>query len=397
MKKSSVFLLCIALSFLYVANSGANPGIIPVTKFTSSIMPAGLPEGWSLDKKTGKPSMRMKKEDNVFYLNLISSGDSSFGVRKEVRVDVKKFPILCWRWKVNKLPRGGDVRKKSTDDQALQVYVAFKEVGFPSVLNTPVIGYIWDNEAPKGWSGRSQQLGGNKLRYIVLRNRTDQTGQWFTERRNLYKDYKKLFGDIKGGEPQGLTTGLQIQINSQHTKSPADSLIGEIFFSDAPSDIALAESVREVTQTQNAKISAIKPPAPPIISAVKPPSPPKISAVKKQPLTDCININIEFSSDSVDVGNNYNDEIQAIIKYFIKNPEAKLTIIGHTDNIGTKQNNLALSKRRAASVKNYLVDKFNIDGQRLIAQGVGSTQPVADNDTDEGRKKNGRVTINNCP
>jgi outer membrane protein OmpA-like peptidoglycan-associated protein len=341
--------------------------------------------------------MRMKKEDNVFYLNLISSGDSSFGVRKEVRVDVKKFPILCWRWKVNKLPRGGDVRKKSTDDQALQVYVAFKEVGFPSVLNTPVIGYIWDNEAPKGWSGRSQQLGGNKLRYIVLRNRTDQTGQWFTERRNLYKDYKKLFGDIKGGEPQGLTTGLQIQINSQHTKSPADSLIGEIFFSDAPSDIALAESVREVTQTQNAKISAIKPPAPPIISAVKPPSPPKISSVKKQPLTDCININIEFSSDSVDVGNNYNDEIQAIVKYLIKNPEAKLKIIGHTDNIGTKQNNLALSKRRATSVKNYLVNKFNIDGQRLIAQGVGSTQPVADNNTDEGRKKNGRVTINNCP
>ena len=169
MKKSSVFLLCIALSFLCVVNSGANPGIIPVTKFTSSIMPAGLPEGWSLDKKTGKPSMRMKKEDNVFYLNLISSGDSSFGVRKAVRVDVKKFPILCWRWKVNKLPIGGDVRKSSTDDQALQVYVAFKSTGLLAITNTPIIGYIWDNEAPKGWSGRSQQLGGNKLRYIVLR------------------------------------------------------------------------------------------------------------------------------------------------------------------------------------------------------------------------------------
>jgi outer membrane protein OmpA-like peptidoglycan-associated protein len=328
----------------------------------------------------------MKKEDNVFYLNLISSGDSSFGVRKEFRVDVKKFPILCWRWKVNKLPRGGDVRKTYTDDQALQVYVAFKATRFPAITNTPVIGYIWDSEAPKGWTGRSQQIGGSKLRYIVLRNKTDQTGQWYTERRNLYKDYKKLFGEIKGGEPQGLTTGLQIQINSQHTKSPADSLIGEIFFSDAPSDIALAESVREVTQTQNAKISAIKPPPPPMISAVK-----------KQPLTDCININIEFGPGSVDVDDNYNDEIQTIVKYLIKNPEAKLTIIGHTDNIGTKQNNLALSKRRATSVKNYLVDKFNIDGQRLIVQGVGSTQPVADNDTDEGRKKNGRVTINNCP
>jgi OOP family OmpA-OmpF porin len=99
----------------------------------------------------------------------------------------------------------------------------------------------------------------------------------------------------------------------------------------------------------------------------------------------------------VAVGDNHNDEIQTIVKYLIKNPEAKLTIIGHTDNIGTKQNKLVLSKRRAASVKDYLVDKFNIDPQRLITQGAGSTVPVADNDTDEGRKKNGRVTINDCP
>jgi outer membrane protein OmpA-like peptidoglycan-associated protein len=386
MKKYPIVFIYIALSFLCVVDSRANPGIIPVAKFTSPVMAAGVPEGWNLEKKTGTPLIKMEKEGNTFFLHLTSLGNSSFGLRKEARIDVKKFPILCWRWKVNKLPRGGDVRKKSTDDQALQVYVAFKEIGFPAVLNTPVIGYIWDNEAPKGWSGRSQQLGGDKLRYIVLRNRTDKTGKWYTERRNLYQDYKKLFGDIKGGEPQGLTTGLQIHINSQRTKSPADSLIGEIYFSDAPADIALAESVREVTQTQVAKISAVKPPASP-----------RISAAKKQPPADCLSINIEFSSDSVAVGDNYNDEIQTIVKYLIKNPEAKLTIIGHTDNIGTKQNNLALSKRRAASVKNYLVDQFNIDGQRLIAQGVGATVPVADNDTDEGRKNNGRVTINDCP
>jgi len=386
-KYPAVFIfICIVLSFLWVGDSWANPGIIPVSKFISLVMPAGLPEGWSLEKKKGTPLMKMEKEGNTFYLHLTSPGSSSFGLRKEARIDVKKFPILCWSWKVNKLPKGGDVRKKLKDDQALQVYVAFKEVGFPAVLNTPVIGYIWDNEAPKGWSGRSQQLGGDKLRYIVLRNRTDQTGKWYTERRNLYKDYKKLFGDIKGGEPQGLTTGLQIYINSQRTKSPADSLIGEIYFSNAPADIALAESVREVTQTRVVKISAVKPPAPS-----------KISAVKKQPLTGCLSINIEFGSDSVAVGYNYNNEMQTIVKYLIKNPEAKLTIIGHTDNIGTKQHNLALSKRRAASVKDYLVNKFNIGRQRLITRGAGSTVPIADNNTDEGRKNNGRVTINDCP
>jgi outer membrane protein OmpA-like peptidoglycan-associated protein len=249
-----------------------------------------------------------------------------------------------------------------------------------------VIGYIWDNEAPKGWTGRSSQIGGSKLRYIVLRNTTDQTGQWYTERRNLYKDYKKLFGDIKGGEPQGLTTGLQIHINSQHTKGQADSLIGEIYFSDAPSDIALAESAREVKQTQEVKISAIKPLPPP-----------KISAVKKQIPADCLNISIEFSSDSADVGDNYNDEMQAVVKYLIKNPEAKLTIIGHTDNTGTEQYNLVLSQKRAESVKDYLVNNFNVDQQRLSIQRVGFSQPVADNNTEEGRKNNRRVTINDCP
>ena len=386
-KYSAVFIFIgIALSFSCVADSRANPGIVPVSKFISPVMPAGLPEGWSLDKKNGAPSMKMEKEGNTFYLHLTSPGNSSFGVRKEARIDVKKFPILCWRWKVNKLPRGGDVRKTSTDDQAIQVYVAFKETGFPSVLNTPVIGYIWDNEAPKGWSGRSKQFGGDKLRYIVLRNRTDQTGQWYTERRNLYQDYKKLFGEIKSGEPQGLTTGLQIHINSQRTKSMADSLIGEIYFSDTPADIALAESTREITQTQIVKISAIKPSASP-----------KISAVKKQPNANCINIDIEFDSDSVAIGDKYNDEMQTIVKYLIRNPQARLTIIGHTGNIGTKQNNLSLSKRRVAGVKNYLVDKFNIDPQRLIPQIAGEAEPTADNDTDKGRKIYGRVTINDCP
>ncbi|RXM21418.1 DUF3047 domain-containing protein, partial [Citrobacter sp. AAK_AS5] len=87
----------------------------------------------------------------------MSYGNSSFGVRTSARVNVKEFPIISWRWKVHKMPVGGDVRKKMADDQALQVYIAFKEAGFPALLNTPVIGYIWDNEAPKGWSGRSTQ------------------------------------------------------------------------------------------------------------------------------------------------------------------------------------------------------------------------------------------------
>ncbi len=386
MKKVFIVLVFLTLSFPGITGSPANASVLPVTKFTSADMANDVPSGWKLDKKTGKPSLEIKKENNIFYLHLASAGNSSFGLQKEFNVDVKKFPVLCWRWKANKLPFGGDVRKSATDDQALQLYVAFKSTGFPAMTHTPVIGYIWDSEAPKGWSGRSSQVGGDKLRYIVLRNRTDQTGQWYTERRNIYQDYKKLFGDIKGGEPQGLTTGVQIRINSQRTKSPADSEIAEIYFSADPKDIALAESAKEIKQTEDLKISA-----------VKLPPPPQISAVKKNPRGDCLNINIEFSPESADVDEKYNAQMENIVKYLIKNPKTKIIIIGYSDDTGKKQNDLTLSKKRAANVKNYLVNKFNIAPQRLDIKGAGFVQSVNDKNTKEISKNHNIVTINECP
>ena len=379
-----LFSFVIALSIVGAGDCIANPGIIPVTKFTTPAMSGGIPDGWKLEKKAGQPLMNMEKDGDNFYLHLISRGDSSFGVRKEARVDVKKYPILCWRWRVTKLPKGGDVRKTSTDDQALQVYVAFKEAGFMG-MNTPVIGYIWDNDAPRGWSGRSPQTGGDKLRYIVLRSKADNVGQWYTERRNVYQDYKRLFADIDGGEPQSTTTGLQIYINSQHTKSPAESMIGDIYFSNEPSDIALAETGKEASPKKVVRISAVKP------AAIAKKRPGKILA-----LPTCFSSVIEFDTDSSTLEDDYRDEMQTVADYLMKYGTAKLNIVGHTDNVGSEEYNLALSQRRAQSVCNYLVEKLGVDSQRLNLRGEGSLNPVADNGTPEGRRQNRNVLISDC-
>ena len=93
-----------------------------------------------------------------------------------------------------------------------------------------MIGYVWDSESPRGYSGRSLQLGGGKLRYLVLRNKTDKLGEWYAEKRNVYEDYKRLFKDIKVVDPELVTHGIQIHINTQHTGTEAESYIGEIFF-----------------------------------------------------------------------------------------------------------------------------------------------------------------------
>ena len=202
---------------------------IPASHFASADLVRGVPPGWVLDRKAGKVNLRLEKAGEDFIVHLVSDRKSSFGIKREFHVDLREYPFLNWRWKAVRLPRGGDVRKAATDDQAVQFYVAFPATGFPAVLNTPIIGYIWDNEAPRGWTGRSDQIGGGKLRYVVVRNKSDLIGEWYAERRNLYEDFRKLFRDLKGVDT--VTYGIQFHINSQYTKSDAEGCIGDVFFS----------------------------------------------------------------------------------------------------------------------------------------------------------------------
>jgi OOP family OmpA-OmpF porin len=81
------------------------------------------------------------------------------------------------------------------------------------------------------------------------------------------------------------------------------------------------------------------------------------------------------------------DEAATVLR---NNPDLNVEIQGHTDNTGPAEYNLMLSQKRAESAMNYLVDK-GVDPARLTAKGYGFEQPVASNDTKEGRAKNRRV------
>ena len=67
-----------------------------------------------------------------------------------------------------------------------------------------------------------------------------------------------------------------------------------------------------------------------------------------------------------------------------------IRVEGHTDNVGDDGFNLTLSRNRAAEVMAYLVDQ-GVDAGRLTSEGFGDTQPIADNETEEGRATNRRV------
>jgi len=73
--------------------------------------------------------------------------------------------------------------------------------------------------------------------------------------------------------------------------------------------------------------------------------------------------------------------------------DLKLVIEGHTDNVGSAASNQALSDKRAAAVRQFLIATYHVDAGRLASKGFGSAKPAASNDTPEGRQQNRRVEL----
>lgn len=101
---------------------------------------------------------------------------------------------------------------------------------------------------------------------------------------------------------------------------------------------------------------------------------------------------IQFEINSATIMSSSFDELDAIVKIMKEYPNAEFTVYGYTDITGPDDFNLQLSKDRAQSVKDYLVDK-GINANRLESGGFGEQNPIAPNDTPEGRAKNRRVEI----
>ncbi len=85
-------------------------------------------------------------------------------------------------------------------------------------------------------------------------------------------------------------------------------------------------------------------------------------------------------------------ELNRMVEVLNANPTMEIEIAGHTDNVGTDESNLALSRNRANSVADYLASK-GVTRARMKVQGYGMTKPLASNDTEEGRQQNRRVEI----
>ncbi|NQX76954.1 OmpA family protein [Gilvibacter sp.] len=102
---------------------------------------------------------------------------------------------------------------------------------------------------------------------------------------------------------------------------------------------------------------------------------------------------ILFDSGSATIKPQSYGIIKQISQVLLQDKNMKLKIVGHTDSDGNDDNNLSLSKKRAAAVKQALIDIYGIDGNRLSTDGKGEQDPIADNSTPEGKAQNRRVVF----
>lgn len=86
------------------------------------------------------------------------------------------------------------------------------------------------------------------------------------------------------------------------------------------------------------------------------------------------------------------NELNRVAK-IINKQNVKVEISGHTDDVGTDENNQELSEKRAQSVRQYLIDHCGCQADKLIAVGYGKTRPVVPNDSEKNRKLNRRVEM----
>lgn len=113
-------------------------------------------------------------------------------------------------------------------------------------------------------------------------------------------------------------------------------------------------------------------------------------AVETRQTVELRDVTFEFNSAALTA--NGRSVLEPAVKFLLNQPQLKAEIAGHTDSVGSEAYNLKLSRQRAESVRAYLVSR-GVSSTQLSAAGYGESQPVASNQTDEGRARNRRVEL----
>ena len=188
------------------------------------------PKDWERKcTKLGIPATRfnvLKNRDGKYVLRVSANKATGVLMMALCRlVDLKKMPIMRWKWRVLKYPEGADGRVADRDDQPIAIYIGAHS-GF---LMKHSMCLRWETETPKNTEGKVVYGGGIvKVKWFCLRNKHDGLNNWRIDQFNVADAYRKAYGRI----PEEYS--LSIGANSQYTESNTVAEIEYIEFITAP-------------------------------------------------------------------------------------------------------------------------------------------------------------------
>ena len=213
-----------------------------VSSFSDSQPGETLPPGWgkwTLSRLKKATQYRLVDESGRTVVKAHAQASAS-GLVHPIRVDAKTYPLLTWQWKVSDLIPSADNTQKHTEDSPVRVVVTFDGdvdrlpladrifsdnvrllTGQPMPYAT--LMYIWENRAPSGTVIQNRHT--SRVRMLVAESGRDKVGSWQEVTRNVYEDYRRVFGE----EP-GPITAIGIMTDTDNTGENAHAYYGDIVF-----------------------------------------------------------------------------------------------------------------------------------------------------------------------
>ncbi len=181
------------------------------------------------------------ERDDGTPIIIATSNNAISSVTTPIDADPEIFQYLEWEWKVESVLESGDLTRKDGDDFAARVYVTFdydpSNLGFRERVRYGVyrtftsfeiplrsLNYIWANKAEIGTTAESPFT--NWVQYVVIQSGNEHAGEWFTEKRNILDDYRKVFGE----DPPRIS-GITIMTDSDNTGESTRAYFGKITLS----------------------------------------------------------------------------------------------------------------------------------------------------------------------
>lgn len=149
----------------------------------------GLAPGWETKSFAGQTHYTVEKNDTQSYIYATSEGAAS-GLFYKIEYDPKERPWLKWNWKIDHILAKGNAHSKAGDDYAARLYVVFPSFFF---WNTKALNYIWANRLPKGEAVPNSFTANAVM--VAVESGPELAGQWVSEKRNIYEDYRRAFGE----------------------------------------------------------------------------------------------------------------------------------------------------------------------------------------------------------